>query len=63
MRIYLLLKVSSVLFINQNQIEEVAYRELLIDIPHGWCQIISCDKLETVMGYRPDFSLFGVLVS
>lgn len=39
---YLLFKVSSVLFIHQHQIKEVAYRELLVDIPHGGCQVISC---------------------
>lgn len=40
---YLLFKVSSVLLIHQHQIEEVAHRELLVDIPHGGCHVISCE--------------------
>lgn len=43
---YLLFKVSSVLFIHQHQVKEVAYRELLVDIPHGGCQVISCKETE-----------------
>lgn len=40
----LLFKVSSVLFIHQHQVKEVAHRELLVDIPHGGCQVISCQE-------------------
>lgn len=49
---YLLFKVSSVLFIYQHQIKEVAYRELLVDIPHGGCQVISCKETEDGICYR-----------
>lgn len=43
---HLLFKVSSVLFIHQHQIKEIAYRELLVDVPHGGCQVISCKETE-----------------
>lgn len=46
---YLLFKVSSVLFVHQHQIKEVAYRELLVDIPHGGCQVISCEETGDVI--------------
>lgn len=41
---YLLLKVSSVLLIHQHQVKKVAYGELLVDVPHGGCQIIPCRR-------------------
>lgn len=46
---YLLFKVSSVLFVHQHQIKEIAYRELLVDIPHGGRQVISCKETEDVI--------------
>lgn len=41
---YLLFKVSSVLLIHQHQVKEVAHGELLVDVPHGGCQIIPCRR-------------------
>lgn len=49
---YLLFKVSSVLFIHQHQIKEIAYRELLVDIPHGGGQVVSCKWTEDVACYH-----------
>lgn len=43
---YLLFKISPVLFIHQHQIKEVAYRELLVDVPHGGRQVISWQEAE-----------------
>lgn len=45
----LLFEVSSVLLINQHQIKEVAYRELLVDVPHSCCQVISCKETKKLM--------------
>lgn len=41
---YLLFEVTSLLLVNQNQVQVVAHRELLVDVPHGGGQIISRQK-------------------
>ena len=41
---YLLFEVSSFLFINENQVEIVAHREFLVDVFHGWCQLIAAEE-------------------
>lgn len=48
---YLLFKISPVLFIHQHQIKEVAHRELLVDISHGGCQVISWQEVEDAMSH------------
>lgn len=37
----LLLEVSSLLFVHQHQIEIISYGKLLIDILHGWREVVS----------------------
>lgn len=38
---HLLFEVSSILFINQHQVQEVTHRKFLVDVPHGGCQVIA----------------------
>ena len=41
---YLLLEIASFFLIYQHQIEIEAHGELLIDIPHGGCQLVAGEK-------------------
>ncbi len=40
----LLLEVSSLLLINQDQVEIVAHRELLVDVPHCRRQLVTTEE-------------------
>lgn len=42
--LHLLFEVSPVLLIHQHQVKEVPHRELLVDVPHGGCQVVASQK-------------------
>lgn len=41
---HLLFKVASLFLIDQHQIEVITHRELLIDVPHRWSQLVASQK-------------------
>lgn len=41
---HLLFEIASLLLINQHQVEVITHRELLVDVPHGWSQLIASQK-------------------
>lgn len=40
-RAHLLLEVAPLLLVNQHQVEVVAHRELLVDVPHGGRELVA----------------------
>lgn len=41
---YLLLEVAPLLLINENQVEVVAHRKLLVDVPHGRRHLVAREE-------------------
>ena len=41
---YLLFEVAPLLLVDQNQVQVVAHRELLVDVSHGRCHLVAGQK-------------------
>lgn len=41
---HLLFEVASLFLIDQHQVEVITHRELLVDVPHGWSQLIASQE-------------------
>lgn len=41
-RLHLLFEVASFLLVYQHQVEIIAHRELLVDVPHGGGELVAC---------------------
>ncbi len=43
-RTHLLLEVSSLLLVNENQVKVISHGELLVDVPHGGGEVVAREK-------------------